>query len=62
MPQEGNECLLFNKTEYKNIKDKIKRIKNEAKQKGNELKKLKVKCQSSYLKIGLIGLIFALIL
>ena len=62
MSQEGNECLIFNQTQYKNMNDRIEEVKDEAKQKGNEFTKLKVKCQSSYLKIGLIGLIFALIL
>ena len=61
--KEGNACTLLNKNEYDNIKDTIKKYKNEVKEEeNNEFKKLKIKCQSSYLKIGVIGLIFALIL
>ena len=62
LQKEGAYCGLFTKTMYDNLKDEIKKTKKEAKNNGYEVSKLKVKCHSSYLKIGVIGLIFALIL
>ena len=62
MAQEGKSCVFYDKDEYDKVKDTVDTSKKAAEAANNKLKKLKIKCQSAYLKIGVITLIFALLL
>ena len=63
--KEFKTCTPIDKEYYDSIGDNWDTIKktaeDAAKQLGNELKKYKIQCKSSFLKIGLIGLVTALL-
>ena len=60
--QEGKYCVFYDKTLYDKVKDTVDELKDDAEKAGNKFKKLKIKCQSAYLKMGVITLILALLL
>ena len=58
--KETKYCLSYDKEKYDSIKDNWKTEKenaeNQAEAKNNKLKEAKIECQSSFLKIGFVGL------
>ena len=62
MDQEGKLCTFIGKDDYEKVKEYVDTTKDEAEKAGNKLKKYNVKCQSAYLKMGVITLILALLL
>ena len=59
--QEKKECQQITKTEYDNIKDEIKKAKEEIEKMGGKVDTFDIDCNSNYLYISLLSLIIFLL-
>ena len=59
--QEKKECQQITKTEYDNIKDEIKKAKEQIEKMGGKVDTFDIDCNSNYLYISLLSLIIFLL-